>query len=190
LQQSEQQVSGSPALLPTGASITPLAAQGATFQSLNPGLPNRPEFVAGQAVTTALSPDGRTLLILTSGYNRNSGPDGTQIPSESNEYVFVFDALADPPVQRQVLQVPNTFDGLSWMPMGDAFLVSGGVDDNIHVYRQQNGVWAESLPAINLRHHRPECSPSCGLGIQVAPQSAGVCRRGERNTRRGREFRE
>jgi len=167
LQQSEQQVSGSPVLLPTGASITPQAAPGATFQSLNPGLPNRPEFVAGQAVTTALSPDGRTLLVLTSGYNRNSGPDGDVIPSESNEYIFVFEALADPPAQQQVIQVPNTFDGLTWTPTGDAFLVSGGMNDNVHVYRQQNGVWAESLPPINLGHTQ-------GLGLQTGPQSAGV----------------
>jgi len=167
LQQNEQQVGASPVSLPTGASITPMAAPGATFQSLNPGLPNRPDFIAGQAVATALSPDGRTLLVLTSGYNRNNGPDGVVIPSESNEYVFIFDAVADPPAQRQVIQVPNTFDGLTWTPTGDAFLVSGGPDDNIHIYRQQNGAWAESLPAIALGH-------SQGLGLQVGPQSAGV----------------
>ena len=58
-------------LLPTGVHITPTAAEGAIFQPLNPDLPTNPDFLAGQAVTTAVSPDGNTLLILTSGFNRN-----------------------------------------------------------------------------------------------------------------------
>src|SRR5262245_42873128 len=63
-------------LLPNGQHITPLAAEGAVFQPLNPGLPTRPDFTAGQAVATATSPDGNTLLVLTSGYNRNADPAG------------------------------------------------------------------------------------------------------------------
>src|ERR1700738_4946149 len=55
--------------IPTGVRITPDAAPGATFQALNPGLVSDPSFTVGQAVTTAVSPDGKTLLILTSGYN-------------------------------------------------------------------------------------------------------------------------
>src|SRR6266851_9725453 len=55
--------------LPTGKQITPTAATGSTFGPLNPDLPGHPDFTAGQAVTTATSPDGKTLLILTSGYN-------------------------------------------------------------------------------------------------------------------------
>src|SRR5712692_3868474 len=74
---------GAPILLPTGALITPLEAEGATFQALNPGLPNRPDFTAGQATSTALSPDGRLLLVLTTGYNRNYGPDGRLSTSSS-----------------------------------------------------------------------------------------------------------
>src|SRR5262245_21905190 len=87
-------------LLPTGARITPAAAEGSIFQRLNPGLPTRPDFVAGQAVATATSPDGQTLLILTSGYNRNNGPTGARIAAESNEYVFVYDIGSHPPVQK------------------------------------------------------------------------------------------
>src|SRR5712692_2836928 len=56
--------------LPTGKSITPTAAKGSLFQSLNPGLAAPfADFAADHAVTTATSPDGNTLLILTSGYN-------------------------------------------------------------------------------------------------------------------------
>ena len=75
-------------LLPTGVRITPTAAEGAIFQPLNPDLPSNSEFLAGQAVTTAVSPDGNTLLILTSGYNRTNDPTGRRIHEESNEYVF------------------------------------------------------------------------------------------------------
>ena len=172
--QSEHEAGGAPIMLPTGAYITPLAAPGATLQSLNPGLPSRPDFIAGQPATTAVSPDGRTLLVLTTGYNRNYGDTGTYIPSESYEYVFIFDALAEPPEQRQVIQVYNTFDGLAWTPTGDAFLVSGGMDDNVHIYTQQNGAWAESLPAIDLACGKP-CHPrGQGLGLLVGPQAAGL----------------
>ena len=65
-------------LLHTGMRITPTAAPGSVFQTLNPDLPGLPDFVAGQAVSTALSPDGRTLLVLTSGYNRMNGPTGSR----------------------------------------------------------------------------------------------------------------
>src|SRR5919106_859705 len=66
-------------LLHTGMRVTPTAAHGSSFQALNPDRPGLPEFVAGQAVSTALSPDGRTLLILTSGYNRNNGANGSRV---------------------------------------------------------------------------------------------------------------
>src|SRR5580765_4231583 len=64
--------------IPTGVRITPSAAPGSSFQALNPRLSFDPEFIVGQAVTTAISPDGKTLLILTSGFNSQnftSGPN-------------------------------------------------------------------------------------------------------------------
>src|SRR5690242_18725020 len=97
--------------LPTGQKITPRAAPGAVFQPLNPGLSALPGFTAGQASAVALSPDSKTLLILTSGFNRNSGADGKRVDALSNEYVFVYDVAGKAPVKRQVLQVPNTFLG-------------------------------------------------------------------------------
>jgi hypothetical protein len=53
--------SGQPQILSTGQLITPLAPRGSSFQSLNPGLADNPEYTAGQAVQTALSPDKKTL---------------------------------------------------------------------------------------------------------------------------------
>ncbi|HEY3645008.1 MAG TPA: phosphoesterase, partial [Gammaproteobacteria bacterium] len=77
--------------LPNAQFITPLAAPGSTFQALNPGLKDFPGYTVGQAMSEALSPDGKTLLILTSGYNRLNGSDGKQLEADSNEYVFVYD---------------------------------------------------------------------------------------------------
>ncbi len=111
--------------IPTGVHITPSAAPGSSFQALNPGLPFDPNFTAGQAVTTAISPNGNTLLILTSGYNSQnftSGPkEGNTNPAESSEYIFVFDISGGKPLQTQVLQVPNAFDGLAFNPSGKEF---------------------------------------------------------------------
>lgn len=121
-------------LTPTGQRITPKAMPGATFVSLNPNLPELPDFTAGQAASLALSPDGKTLLVLTSGFNRNFGADGKPVPATSHEYVFVYDVSGPQPVKRQVLQPANTFEGLAWSPRGDRFFVSGGVDDAVLEY--------------------------------------------------------
>ena len=50
--------------------ITPLEPQGSQFVPLNPDLPDNPTWLAGQAVTSVVSPDKKTMLVLTSGYNR------------------------------------------------------------------------------------------------------------------------
>src|SRR4029077_17112794 len=54
---------------PPGLNITPTALPNADQQNLNPGLTNYPDFVAGQAVKAVVSPDGKTLAILTAGMN-------------------------------------------------------------------------------------------------------------------------
>jgi DNA-binding beta-propeller fold protein YncE len=142
--------------IPTGVRITPDAARGSIFQPLNPGLASDPTFTVGQAVTTAVSPDGKTLLILTSGYNSQnftSGPNaGKTNPAESNEYIFVFDISAGKPLQTQVLQVPNAFDGLAFNPSGKEFYVSGGPDDNVHFFDWNGSSWAESGTPVKLGH--------------------------------------
>ncbi len=142
--------------IPTGVQITPSAAPGSSFQALNPGLSFDPRFTVGQAVTTAISPGGTTLLILTSGYNSQnfaSGPNkGNTNPDESNEYIFVFDISGGKPLQTQVLQVPNAFDGLAFNPSGKEFYVSGGPDDNVHFYDWNGSSWAESGTPAKLGH--------------------------------------
>src|SRR6266436_4496854 len=144
------------AFIPTGVHITPSAAPGSSFQALNPGLTSNPGFTVGQAVTTAISPDGKTLLILTSGFNSQnftSGPNkGNTNPDESNEYIFVFDISGGKPLQTQVLQVPNAFDGLAFNPNGKEFYVSGGPDDNVHFYDWSGSTWAENGAPVKLGH--------------------------------------
>jgi YVTN family beta-propeller protein len=144
--------------LPTGMSITPLAARGATLQPLNPGLPDLPDFTVDHPISTAVSPDGATLLILTSGYNRNNDAKGKKITAQTSEYIFVFDVRQAKPVQQQVLRIPNAYMGLAWAPDGRHFYAGGGQDDNIHVFAQQGDYWSEFGGPITLGH-------KTGLGV-------------------------
>lgn len=140
--------------LPTGARLTPEAAPGSVFERLNPGLQGLPDYVADHAVTSILSPDGTTLFVLTSGFNRIYGPQG-QIDEYSNEYVFVFDVTSGTPVQRQVILVPNTFFGLALSANGRELFVAGGVEDNVRTYAFDGSQWTESGAPIALAHPNP-----------------------------------
>src|ERR1017187_900576 len=88
-----------------GQQITPLAPQDSRFEPMNPDLPDNPAWLAGQAVTTVVSPDGKTLLVLTSGYNRVNNTDGTSFRwSDSKEYAFIYDISKHTPVKKQVVR--------------------------------------------------------------------------------------
>jgi DNA-binding beta-propeller fold protein YncE len=146
------------AVLPTGMSITPAAAPGTIILPLNPDLPEMPDYTTDHPIATALSPDGKTLLVLTSGFNRIYDNKGKSISALSSEYVFVYDVGAKTPVKVQVLQIPNTYMGIAWSPDGSHFYVSGGSDDNVHFFEQKDGHWSETLPPVALEH-------KFGLGI-------------------------
>src|SRR5262245_53758385 len=60
-----------------GHYVTPTALRGAVQQFLNPKLPAYPDFIAGEAVRSQLSPDGKTLAILCAGHNSVVKPDGS-----------------------------------------------------------------------------------------------------------------
>jgi DNA-binding beta-propeller fold protein YncE len=152
--------------IPTGQAITPEAARGAVFQRLNPGLAELPDFEAGQASATALSPDGKTLLVLTSGFNRNFGANGKVVPALSNEYVFLFDVSGARPVQRQAIPIANAFLGLAWAPAGDRFFVSAGVEDAVMEFvRGPEGFAAGRRIALGHR---------AGLGLNAKPEAGGL----------------
>jgi YVTN family beta-propeller protein len=165
-------------LLPSGATLTPLAAPGAIFAPLNPHLTAAPDYTAGQAINMALSPDGKTLLILTSGYNKLFGANGKPIPAASNEYVFIEDISNGLPVQTPALPIPNTYIGLAFAPDGAKFYVSGGVDDNIHVFTRSGAIWAEQSPPIPLGHLagiNPRSKTFLGgSGLALPPTVAGL----------------
>lgn len=162
-----QSTDAQPQVMPSGQIITPLAPKGVQFTQLNPGLRDFPTYTAGQAGKTAVSPDGNTLLVLTSGFNRVHDARGHRIEADSNEYVFIFDVSHDRLKQKQALQVPNTFFGIAFAPDGQRFYVSGGVDDNIRVFAQVNGAWAEDGTPISLEHRN-------GVGIQQKPTVANL----------------
>jgi YVTN family beta-propeller protein len=153
--------------------LTPLAPKNARFERLNPGLADFPDYVAGQAVTTVVSPDKSTLLVLTSGYNllnttAAGANQGNKIAADSTEYVFVYNIISPNPVQTQVIQIPNTYNGIVFDPSGTTFYVSGGVNDNVHIYDLVSGLWAERTGSpIPLGH-------TAGVGLEVSPEAAGI----------------
>jgi len=161
-------------LTPAGQRITPTAAPNSQFVALNPGLQDFPRFTAGQAVSLALSPDKKTLVALTSGYNRNNDAAGKVVPGASSEYAFIYSLESGWPVQQFVIQVPNTFAGIVFSPGGLEFYVSGGVDDSVHTYFYRSGTWQESGDPIKLGHkagltlHRsPDSMIAAGLGMSA-----------------------
>jgi DNA-binding beta-propeller fold protein YncE len=158
-------------VLPTGATITPIAAPGSVFQPLKVALPDYPDFQPDSAETTAVSPDGKTLLILTSGYNLNLDANGNYQPADSTEFVFVYD-LSSPsvPVEKQVVLVPNAFSGLVWSPDGTKFYVAGGQDDNLHTYALSNGQWTEAGTPVALGHKGDLMNKE----TEVGPTTGGV----------------
>ncbi len=149
-------------ILPTGATITPSAAPGSVFVPLTTSLPDFPVYTPDGAETTAISPDGKTLLILTSGYNLMVDASGNYTGTDSGEFVFVYDiSTPSTPVQTQVVFLSDydtTFDGIVWAPNGSAFYVSGGANDNVHTFTLQGGQWAEFGTAISLGHY---CDVMC-----------------------------
>ncbi|HKD21699.1 MAG TPA: hypothetical protein VKB71_06780, partial [Rhizomicrobium sp.] len=150
--------------IPTGQTITPDAANGAIFQDLNPGHPEAPDMRAGQAAAEAISPDGRMLAILTSGYNVYFGADGKAVPELSTEYVFLFDITGPAPKQVQVLSLQNTFEGLAWAPSSDRLYVSGGSDDSVHEF-VRSGAKFEQGRVIKLGH-----DACVGLNLPSTPK--------------------
>src|SRR5262249_31932297 len=121
-------------------------------------------------------PDGSTLLVLTSGFNRNFDPKGRILLDQSTEYVFVYDVRQPIPAKRQVLKVLNSYAGLAWAPDGKRFFVSGGSNDNVHVFEQSNGQWVHSVEPLALGHRRGLGVPSLHDGevVSISPVAAGI----------------
>jgi DNA-binding beta-propeller fold protein YncE len=159
-----------PMQLATGQLITPTAPRGAVQQFLNPGLAAYPNFIAGEAVRSQLSPDGTTLAVLTAGQNSLYKPDGTLDTPNSTQFLFLYDVSAghrDAPVLKQVIQQTNAHVGLVFSPDGNTLYATGGRDDGIYAYSKVGGTWM--LGAILQLGHAGK-----GVGIGVAPNASGL----------------
>ncbi len=181
--------SGQPQILSTNQTITPLAPRGAVFEALNPKLDDNPDYTVGQAVSTVVSPDGETLLILTSGFNLWAYPDGPKAgkknPADSTEWVLVFDIASATPIQTQAIPVPNTYSGIAFNPDGKEFYVSGGDADNVHIYRLVDRTWAEKGPPVALRHlgkADKDKGNLGGIGLVTKPEASGLALTGDGKT--------
>ncbi len=153
--------------LPTGQTLTPLAAPGARFDPLVVHVGPNPDYIADGAAAIARSPDGRQMLVLTSGFNRYNGADGKTVAAQSVQYIFRYAIDGKTARLRQTLTVPNSFSGIAWRPDGRAFVVGGGVDDTVHIFVGGDRGFAEQGVPIKLGH-------ATGLGAEVKPQAAGV----------------
>ena len=153
--------------LPTGQSLTPLAAPGAGFEPLTARTGPNPDYQADGAAAIAVRPDGREMLVLTSGFNRYVGANDKVVPAQSGQYVFRYAIDAKGSRWVQTLIVPNSYSGVAWLPDGKGFIVGGGVDDVVHVYRSGAKGYAPAGAPIRLGH-------AAGIGADVKPQAAGV----------------
>ncbi len=161
--------------LPTGLSITPLAIPGARQQLLNPNLPSYPNFIAGEALQEAVSPDGRSLAVVTGGQNSLNTPSGATDVANSTQYIFIYDisgTSARKPVLTQVIKQTNAHRGLVWSPDGSALFVAGGSDDAVYAYVKTNGVLALQTK-FALNHTNPGGLPG-GVGLSVKPETVGL----------------
>lgn len=148
-----------------GQQLTPYGR----LELLEPDPLNRPGLFVGQAVTTAVSPDRRTLAVLTSGFNRNFYYDATGASMldllYSTEWVFVYDLSAGAPTKVAALRIlqpttsgsflTNSYNGLAFDPSGEAIYASGGADDVVQVFsRGASGSWGPHpvQPVLPLGH--------------------------------------
>jgi YVTN family beta-propeller protein len=162
--------------LPTGQFVTPTATPGSTFERLATGLRADGSADANGAVATRLSPDGKTLLVLTSGFNAGYQNETTgetitypvldpttglpsNVTTSKFEWVFIYDVSTGKLVKKQQISLPNTFNGIAWAPNGQGFYVSAGIDDRIYAYRLNGSEYVPSGPFILLGHNSNQTAP-------------------------------
>jgi YVTN family beta-propeller protein len=172
-----------PLFLPTGQLLTPTAAPDSFYQRLRTGLRVDGNADVNGAVSTALSPDGTALLVLSSGYDSyfsdTSGqpivhvvpdpitgrPSTTTTPNA--QWIFVYDVTGREPIVRQRINVPNTYCGLTWSSDGRHFLVSAGSDDRVYAFgatgskarNAANQTYALEVPEFLLYHNSAATAP-------------------------------
>jgi DNA-binding beta-propeller fold protein YncE len=165
--------------LATGQYVTPTAIDDAVQQYLNPGLAAYPDFIAGEAVRSQLSPDGTTLAIITAGQNSLDKPDGTTDVENSTQYIFLYNvagANKPKPLLTQVIKQTNAHVGLVFSPDGNTLYAAGGNDDAVYVYTKSGGMFSAAAP-IALGHFPSGATGSArnkGIGLGVQPNAGGM----------------
>ncbi len=173
--------------LPTGQFVTPTAPlTNAVQQDLNPGLPDYPNFVAGEAVRSQLSPDGATLAIICAGQNTLNDKTGVVDVANSTQYIFLYDvsgANKTSPKLAQVIKQANAHIGLVWSPDGGTLYATGGNDDAVYAYTQSDGTWSQAAkialghkvaPASGGTSGTATAAPAGGVGLAVQPNASGL----------------
>jgi YVTN family beta-propeller protein len=165
---------------PPGLYITPKVLANAVQQDLNPGLTNYPNFVAGEAVKAMVSPDSKTLAILTAGMNSLYDSTGVVDKAASTQFLFLYDISGvnkTSPVLKQVIQQLNAHVGLAWAPDSQTVYAAGGCDDAVYAY-SNNGTSFMPKATISLGHAPNGCVSNAanrtGLGLSVEPNVAGL----------------
>ena len=161
--------------LPTGQYVTPKAPTGAVQQYLNPGLADYPDFVAGMAVRSQLSPDGSTLAIICAGQNTLYKSTGVVDVDNSTQYIFLYDvsgANKTSPVLQQVIKQANAHAGLVWSPDGNTIYAAGGSDDAVYVYTKAGGTFTAGTPLA--LGHKTSTQANGGVGLAVQPNASGL----------------
>ena len=165
---------------PTGFSITPTAAPGSVYTAMNPGMPGLPNYLAGQPMTTAISPDGKTMLVLTSGFNLLNGADGKNLNAAGNEYAFIYDITQNKLVQLGAVPLPAAYAGIAWNPNGREFYVSGGAGDLVFVITATQAGFGLG-GTVKLNHPDPfGLGSGNGLGVPSIVAGLAVNARGDR----------
>jgi YVTN family beta-propeller protein len=162
---------GGLARIATGQYITPTALEDSFQQFLNPGLPSYPNFLAGMAVRSQLSPDGTTLAIIVAGQNSLDKSDGTTDTANSTQYIFLFDvqgANKAKPALKQVIKQFNSHVGLVFSSDGNTLYAAGGFDDVVYVYTKGGGGMFAPGGTIPLGHAKK------GIGVGVGPNASGL----------------
>jgi YVTN family beta-propeller protein len=179
-QNDNSQGGGQPSPTPPGLYITPTALPNAVQQQLNPGLSNYPNFVAGEAIKAVVSPDGKTLAILTAGMNSLFDSNGNVDTAASTQFLFLYDIAGTnktKPHLKQVIQQTNAHAGLVWAPNSQTLYAAGGCDDAVYAY-SNNGASFVLSAKISLGHAPNGCVSNAanrtGLGLGVEPNVAGL----------------
>jgi len=188
--------------VPSGQTITTSAIPGSTFTNMTVNIPTLANPTVGPdgAIQSALNPaDGKTLVVMTSGYNTYDTTTGSGTPGKYNgvagpEYIFVFDTTnPTAPVRNMnplgqtgaspaaALTPQDTFQGLIWSHDGTKLYVSGGTDGNVLVYNFNLSTKTFSGPTnIQLIHAvgvpAPPDADANGIGnLQyLGPQTSGL----------------